>query len=114
VGQRGNTEWKICWLTSPMEAAHAIHPALPRMATYAMLNGSAESAGFSRPNAAQRPHPVRDGPPDLVRRIFLDVMAPCDLHLGQRRQPADEGEILVVGEDRTGLGPEEQLGHTAR
>ena len=36
-------------------------------------------------------------------------MAPRDLHLGQRGQPADEGEILVVGEDRTGLGPEERL-----
>jgi hypothetical protein len=40
-------------------------------------------------------------------------MAPRDLHLGQRWQSADEGEILVVGEDRTGLGPEEQLGHAA-
>src|SRR5262245_23151891 len=79
-----------------------------------ILNGSAESAGFSRPHAAQRPHPVRDGPTDLVRRIFLDVMAPRDLHLGQRWKLPNEGEILVVGEDRTRLGPEEQLGHTAR
>src|SRR5712692_7862916 len=41
-------------------------------------------------------------------------MAPRDRHLGQLWQLADEGEILVVGEDRTRLGPEEQLGHTAR
>src|SRR3989442_5860775 len=114
VGQRGKTDLKMCRLTSPWRRRTPFAAALPRMATYAMLNGSAESAGFSRPNAVQRPHPVRDGPPDLVRRIFLDVMAPRDLHLGQRWQPADEGDILVVGEDRTRLGPEEQLGHTAR
>jgi len=60
--------------------------------------------------SAQLPHPSGDGPPNLVGRIFLDVMAPRDLDLGQRWQPADEGEILVVGEDRTGLGPEERLG----
>src|SRR5262245_32092717 len=41
-------------------------------------------------------------------------MAPRDLHLGQRWQPADEGEVLVVSEDRARIGPEEQLGHTAR
>ena len=69
--------------------------------------------GPAWPASAQRPHPAGDGSSDLVRRIFLDVMAPRDLHLGQRWQSADEGEILVVGEDRTGLGPEEQLGHAA-
>src|SRR5215831_12006397 len=63
---------------------------------------------------SSRLHPAGDGPSDLVRRIFLHIVAPRDLHLGQRRQPADEGEILFVGEDCTGLGPEEQLGHTAR
>src|SRR5262245_59406250 len=66
------------------------------------------------PSSVQRCHPVRDGPPDLVRRILLDVMAPRDRHLGQRWEPADECEILLVGEDRAGLSPKEQLGHTAR
>src|SRR5262245_33795489 len=70
--------------------------------------------GPAWPRSAQRFHPAGDGLSDLVGRIFLYVMAPRDLHLGQRWQPADEGEILVVGEDRTGLGPEEQLWHTAR
>ena len=57
--------------------------------------------------SAQCPHPAGDGPSDLVWRIFLDVMAPRDRHLGQRWQSSDEGEILFVGEDCTGLGPEE-------
>src|SRR5262249_43769699 len=64
--------------------------------------------------SAQRPHPAGDALPDLVRRILLDVLAPSDPHLGQRRKPADEGQIRIVGEDRTGLCPEEQLGHTVR
>src|SRR5262245_65306292 len=69
-----------------------------------------------RPRAAsssQLSHPADDGPPELVRRVFLDVVAPRDLGLGQRWQSADEGEILPVGEDRTRLGPDEYLGHTA-
>jgi hypothetical protein len=37
--------------------------------------------GFKAPSA-QRPHPVGDGPPDLVRRIFLEEMDPRDRHLG--------------------------------
>src|SRR5262249_34507979 len=36
--------------------------------------------------SAQRPHPASDGPPDLVRRIFLDEMHPLDRHLGLRRE----------------------------
>src|SRR5215471_8371012 len=69
--------------------------------------------GPAWPPSAQLLHPTGDGLPDLVRRVFLDVMAPRDRHLGQCRQAADEGEILVVGEDRTGLNLEEQLGHIA-
>src|SRR5215471_19546109 len=69
--------------------------------------------GPAWPPSAQLLHPTGDGLPDLVRRVFLDVMAPRDRHLGQCRQAADEGEILVVGEDRTGLDLEEQLGHIA-
>src|SRR5258708_38277208 len=38
--------------------------------------------------SAQRPHPAGDGPPDLVRRIFLDKMDPRDRHLGLRWPPA--------------------------
>ena len=64
--------------------------------------------------SAQSPHPAGDGPPDFISRIFLDVVAPGDLYLGQLWQPADEAEILVVGEDCTGLGPKEQLRHMAR
>jgi hypothetical protein len=30
--------------------------------------------------SAQLFHPVGDSPPDLVRRVFLDVMAPPNLH----------------------------------
>src|SRR5258708_11978448 len=64
--------------------------------------------------SAQRPHPAGDGPPDLVRRIFLEEMDPRDRHLGLRWPPADEVEIRAAGEARTGLALHEQLGHTAR
>src|SRR5690348_252352 len=57
--------------------------------------------------SAYCPHPAGDCPPNLVRRIFLDVMASRDRHHGLCRQPADEGEILVVGKDRARLGLEE-------
>src|SRR5262245_6644519 len=66
------------------------------------------------PASAQHLHPPGDGSADLVRRIFLHIMTPRDGHLGQRWQVPDKCEILVIGEDRTRLGPEEQLGHTAR
>src|SRR5260370_38160081 len=42
---------------------------------------------------AKRPHPAGDGPPDLVRRIFLEEMDPRDLHFGLRWPPPDEVEI---------------------
>src|SRR5262249_52834258 len=64
--------------------------------------------------SAQLTHPALDGPPDLVRRIFLDVMDPRDSYFGLRWQPAGEIEIRAAGEERTGLGLHEQLGHTAR
>src|SRR5262249_28019026 len=66
------------------------------------------------PSSAQRPHPAGDGPPDFVRRIFLDEMKPRDRHLGLRWQPAGELEIRAAGDEQTGLGPYEQLGHIAR
>src|SRR5262245_57268599 len=84
------------------------------MATYAMLNRSAESAGFSRRNAVQRPHPTGDGPPDLVRGIFLNEMDPRHRLLGQRWPAADEIDQRIIGEDRAWLSLQEQLGHIAR
>src|SRR5215472_7703776 len=41
-------------------------------------------------------------------------MDPCDRHLGLRWQLVDEFEVCVVGENPTGLGLQEQLGHAAR
>src|SRR6516225_5278218 len=63
--------------------------------------------------SAQRPHPAGDGPPDLVRRIFLNEMDPRHRLLGQRWPPADEVDQPIIGEDRTWLSLQEQLGHTA-
>src|SRR6266403_679971 len=97
-----------------MQAALAIHRGA---ASHGDVRHVERLGGISRLFAPERgPTPPSSPrwPARFVRRIFLDVMAPRDLHLGQRWYPADEGEILVVGEDRTGLGPEEQLGHTAR
>src|SRR5262249_59958758 len=62
----------------------------------------------------QRPHPAGDGPPDLVRRIFLDEMDPRHRLLGQRWPPTDEVDQPIIGEDRTWLSLQEQLGHIAR
>src|SRR4029077_3538270 len=66
------------------------------------------------PPSAQLPHPAGDGPPDLVRRIFLDEMDPRHRLLGQRWPPADEVDQRIIGEDRTWLSLQEQLGHIAR
>src|SRR4029077_9907221 len=66
------------------------------------------------PPSAQRPHPAGDGPPDLVRRIFLDEMDPRHRLLSQRWPPADEVDQCIIGEDRTWLSLQEQLGHIAR
>src|SRR5215469_5266472 len=60
---------------------------------------------------SQRPHPVGDGPPDLVRRVFLDEMHTLYRHLGLRWPRADRVEIRAAPEERTGLGLYEQLGH---
>ena len=38
--------------------------------------------GRAQPPSAQRPDPTGDSAPDLVRRIFLNVVAPRDRHLG--------------------------------
>jgi hypothetical protein len=43
--------------------------------------------------SAQLPHPVGDGPPDLVGRIFLDEMDPRNGHLGLSRPRASGVEI---------------------
>src|SRR5262249_3130431 len=72
--------------------------------------GSAAPRGPSAP----RPHPCGDRPPDLVRRIFLDEMDPRHRLLGQRWPPADEVDQRIIGEDRTWLGLQKQLGHIAR
>jgi len=52
-------------------------------------------------------HPTGDGPPDLVRRIFLNKMDPRYRLLGQRRPPADEVDQPIIGEDRTWLSLQE-------
>src|SRR4029077_12986474 len=70
--------------------------------------------GPAWPPSAQRPHPVGDGPPDVVRRIFLNEMDPRHCLLGQRWPPADEVDQRIIGEDRTWLSLQEQLGHIAR
>src|SRR2546421_5470334 len=62
----------------------------------------------------QVPHPAGNGPPDLVRRIFLNEMDPRHRLLGQRWPPADEVDQRIIGEDRTWLSLQEQLGHIAR
>src|SRR6516225_4985534 len=104
--------------TTPLAWADRCVVCLPNAELSASTNvsGVVAIAGFFRVFiaasynfSAQRPHPAGDGLPDLVRRIFLDVVAPRDLHLGQRRKPADEGQIRIVGEDRTGLCPKKQL-----
>src|SRR5215467_14854217 len=64
--------------------------------------------------SAQRPYPAGDGPSDLVRRIFLDEMDSRHRLLGQRWPPADEVDQRIIGEDRTRLSLQEQLGHIAR
>src|SRR5438034_4354876 len=64
--------------------------------------------------ALQVPHPAGDGPPDLVGRIFLDEMDPRHRLLGQRWPPADEVDQRIIGEDRTWLSLQEQLGYIAR
>src|SRR3989442_15935912 len=60
------------------------------------------------------PHPAGNGPPGLVRRIFLNEMDPRHRLLGQRWPPADEVDQRIIGEDRTWLSLQEQLGHIAR
>jgi hypothetical protein len=47
--------------------------------------------------SARRPHPAGDGPPDLVRRIFLDKMDSRHRLLGQRWPPADEVDQRIIG-----------------
>src|SRR5438552_18443873 len=69
--------------------------------------------GPALPPSAQIPYPAGDGPPDLVRRIFLDEMDPSHRRLGQRWPPADEVDQRSIGEDRTWLGLQEHLGHIA-
>ena len=64
----------------------------------------------SRPCVApvsQRPHPVGDGPPDLIRRIFLHEMDTLNRLLGQRWPPPDDVDQPIIGKDRTWLGLQE-------
>jgi hypothetical protein len=75
---------------------------------------SSEVPGSPAKCTLQLQHPVGDGSPDLVRRIFLNEMDPRHRLLGQRWPPADEVDQRIVGEDRTRLGLQEQLGHIAR
>src|SRR5215469_955392 len=70
--------------------------------------------GPEGPPSAQRPHPASDGPPDLVRRIFLNEMYPRDRDLGLRWPRADRVEIRAAAEERTGFRLYEQLGHITR
>src|SRR5260370_12038145 len=79
----------------------------------ARLYDATPSAPCMAPSA-RRPHPTGDGPPDLVRRIFLNEMDPRHRLLGQRWPPADEVDQRIIGEDRTWLSLQEQLGHIAR
>jgi hypothetical protein len=63
--------------------------------------------------SAHRLHPACNGTPDLVRRIFLNEMDARHRLLGQGRPPADEVDQRIIGQDRTRLGLQEQLGHVA-
>src|SRR5262245_2576860 len=65
------------------------------------------------PPSAQRSHPAGDGPPDLVRRFSLNEMDPRHRLLGQHRPSTDEVDQPIIGEDRTWLSLQEQLGHIA-
>src|SRR5215470_841741 len=57
--------------------------------------------------------PVGDGPPDLVRRIFLDVVDPRDCYLRLSWQTAGKFDVRAGGEYAAGLGLQEQLGYIA-
>ena len=48
-----------------------------------------------------------------MRRIFLNEMDPRHRLLGQRWPPTDEVDQPFIGEDRTWLSLQEQLGHIA-
>src|SRR5215469_16456740 len=60
------------------------------------------------------PRPLGDGPPNFIRRIFLNEMDSRDLLLGQRWPPANEVDQPIVSEDRAWLSFQEQLRHIAR
>ena len=52
-GQRGKSEVKRCRLTFPCSRLTPFADPLPRIARYAILNGSASSCGFTRPKASK-------------------------------------------------------------
>src|SRR5262245_48142403 len=58
-------------------------------------------------------HPAGNGPPDFIWRIFLEEMDPRDRNLGLRGPRTDGVEIRAAGQERTGFGLQEQLGHSA-
>src|SRR5262247_2511805 len=76
-----------------------------------MVRSSSLSADRVLLGPLQVPHPAGDGSPDLVRRIFLNEMDPRHRLLGQRWPLADEVDQRIIGEDRTWLSLQEQLGH---
>src|SRR5260370_3357450 len=51
--------------------------------------------------SARRPHPTGDGPPDLVRRIFLNEMDPRYRLLGQEDSPDEIGRAVARSEEHT-------------
>src|SRR5215469_16237624 len=79
-----------------------------------MSSTAFDLAAFHGARQPKALHPAGDGPPDLMRRIFLDVMAPRNGYLSQRWKTADEGQILLASEDRAGLGLKKQLLHMTR
>src|SRR6516165_8107394 len=58
-------------------------------------------------------HPISDGLPDLMRRVFLDEVNALDSPLGYVRPRADRRQERVAGQDCAGLNFEKQLGKVA-
>src|SRR5216683_4997747 len=100
-------------ITLAIESDRSLRVQLQKLARASDLYDATPSWPCMAPSA-QRPRPVGDGPPDFVRRIFLNEMDPRHHLLGQSRPPADEVDQRIIGEDRTWLSLQEQLGHLAR
>src|SRR5262249_45604345 len=50
---------------------------------------------------------------NIVGRVFLYEMDPSNRLLGECRPPADEVDQGIIGEDRSWLSLQEELGHIA-